>query len=170
MVIYGYLWLYTLTIYKNVEFVKQSIVFLRKVHKTQMCNSPFSIHARQTTITLNDVRWRVCKHYYPSFDCSAYQHRYDSRGPPYPTFPYSDMQSTLFWGGVTHAYTNLWIDSKITDFRSCSIANSTRSCDISLSYCQCLLSGASTVTETSPPQLINYTPTRAATCPSVLLY
>ena len=108
--IYGYLWL-SLVIHldhlKKCGVCKTINCFLRKVHKTQMCNSPFSIHAKQTTTTLNDVRWRVCKHYYPSFDCSAYQHRYDSRGPPYPTFPYSDMQSTLFWGEL-HTRTQIY--------------------------------------------------------------
>ena len=64
------------------------------MHKTQICNSPFSIRAKQTTTTLNGVPWRVCKHCYRSFDCSAYQDRYDTggpvwpRGPLYLTFPY----------------------------------------------------------------------------------
>ena len=74
-------------------------IILRNLHKTQICNSPFSIRAKQTTTTLNGVPRRVCKHYYRSFDCSAYQDRYDSGGPLYPTFPYGHVGMT----SPTHA-------------------------------------------------------------------
>ena len=55
-----------------MEFVIHVNYFKKNLHKTQICNSPFSVRAKQTTTTLNCVPWRVCQHYYRSFDCSAY--------------------------------------------------------------------------------------------------